>query len=644
LPAALVTTAGHVDHGKSTLVRALTGHDPDRWEQERARGLSIDLGFEWTTGHRLREGLIGPAALDVPRTWQDPDDLVFFVDVPGHERFLDNLLTAMVDARCVLVVVSAVEGWSNGTQTHVDILDALGVTHGLVAVSRADDRAAAPAGELVEEIGTWLAGTSLAGAPVVPTDSVTGTGLAEFVDVLLPAVASAPPPRAGHMRLWVDRSFSLRGAGTVVTGQLEGGQCRLGDVVHVAPSGGQATIRSLHVAGRPVEQAASGSRVAVNLRGMPVERVGRGSALVARSKTGDGLHGESPVMSDRIVARVTVTSPAGIQSRGAWIVHVGTAKVAAGISLLEGRRAQRGQAVLARFRLSAPLPVLVGDRFLLWDAGRRAVAGGGVMLHVEPGEQRRRIPVAERAALLRAIDPAGRSEALAVGLLELAGGWQLASELQWSADLPDGLPDGLTMVGPWALSPRMWDELRTAAIMVAESRPRSSREVMTDALLQRAPGLPTPLVHRALDQLVAARVIARVGTEFVLPGDVEALVQERAERTAALVAVLQAGGLEPPDLESARRAAGVSATDVSTLAAEGKLLLTEQLAFDRDAVTCAIERLYEALGHDWFPVTEARQLLGIRRRYALALLHGLDRSGWTEVRSDGLRRLLPTRR
>src|SRR5262249_2963742 len=119
----LVTTAGHVDHGKSTLVRALTGHDPDRWEEERARGLTIDLGFEWTTRTRLREGFIGPAAVEHPRRWDHLEDLVFFVDVPGHHRFIDNLLTAMVDARFVLLVVSGVEGWSQGTQVHVDILD-----------------------------------------------------------------------------------------------------------------------------------------------------------------------------------------------------------------------------------------------------------------------------------------------------------------------------------------------------------------------------------------------------------------------------------------------------------------------------------------------------------------------------------------
>jgi len=295
-------------------------------------------------------------------------------------------------------------------------------------------------------------------------------------------------------------------------------------------------------------------------------------------------------------------------------------------------------------RLSAPQPVLVGDRFLIWDSGRSAVAGGGTVLHTEPAGRRRRIPAAERAALLDAVEPGGPSGALAVALLEAAGGWRSVDELRWLADLARDVPDDVHVVGPWALSPRMWDGVRAAVLEVVEGQPRSSREVVSAAVTLRVPGLPTGLVHRALDQLVTEGVVARVGTDFVPPGAVDALVRERAERTAALLDTVRAGGLEPPDIESARREAGVTASDVSTLATDGKLLLAEGLAFDADVVRQALNRLYEAFDVDWFPVTEARQLLEIRRRYALALLHGLDHSGWTELRSDGLRRLAARRR
>lgn len=218
----VVATAGHVDHGKSTLVRALTEMDPDRWEEEKRRGLTIDLGFAWTTL---------PSGADVA-----------FVDVPGHEKFLGNMLAGVGPAPVVLFVVAADEGWQAQSTDHRDALRALGVEHGIIALTRSDratvDRTA--------EIRTQLAGTPLADVPIIPVSAPTGDGIAELRQALDEVLAAAPVPDAqAPVRLWVDRAFSVKGAGTVVTGTLAAGTLRVGDSLKVATAGGERTWRSV---------------------------------------------------------------------------------------------------------------------------------------------------------------------------------------------------------------------------------------------------------------------------------------------------------------------------------------------------------------------------------------------------------------
>ena len=254
----VIATAGHVDHGKSALVRALTGMEPDRWAEERRRGLTIDLGFAWMT---LPGG-----------------DQVAFVDVPGHERFVPNMLAGVGPAPAVLFVVAADGGWMPQSAEHLAAIDAVGIRHGLLAVTRCDLADPGPATRQALDV---LSRTSLGAVEAVAVSAVTGAGLPELRDALARLVAALPAPDpAAPVRLWVDRSFSIRGSGTVVTGTLPAGTLTLGQELMLTPSLRPARIRGLESLNEPVTSVTGVARVAVNLRGIPADVPARGMALV----------------------------------------------------------------------------------------------------------------------------------------------------------------------------------------------------------------------------------------------------------------------------------------------------------------------------------------------------------------------------
>ena len=254
----VIATAGHVDHGKSTLVRALTGMDPDRWAEEHERGLTIDLGFAWTTLPSGRE--------------------LAFVDVPGHEKFLANMLAGLGPAPIACFVIAADKGWQAQSSDHRDAINALGITHGLVVITRAD---LAP--DSVEttkaEVSAQLRGTTLEAAPIVTVSATTGEGLPALISILDEVTATATAPStSGRVRLWVDRAFTIKGAGTVVTGTLPAGTIRVGDTLDL--QGRRVTVRGVQSLEQPREAVAGVARVAVNLRGVATEDLHRGQALL----------------------------------------------------------------------------------------------------------------------------------------------------------------------------------------------------------------------------------------------------------------------------------------------------------------------------------------------------------------------------
>ncbi|HKA83229.1 MAG TPA: SelB C-terminal domain-containing protein [Acidimicrobiales bacterium] len=364
-----IATAGHVDHGKSTLVRALTGTDPDRLAEEKRRGLTIDLGF---------------AGFDVPGVGP-----VAVVDVPGHERFIATMLAGVAVIEAVVLCVDAGEGWRAQTEEHLRIVELAGIGRGVVALTKAATVGAARLAGVEADVRRRLSGSALDSAPVVACDAAAGTGLGPLVDALAAALRAAPGPLdVGRPRLWVDRSFAIAGAGAVVTGGVSHGAFVRGDHVEVVTRAGRAgaRIRELQFLGAAIERAAPGSRAALNLAGASHRDVRRGDAVVRR--------GEWELVDD-LEAAVDVLASARepLRARGAHLAYVGSNELAVRLRVVGASRIDPGARGTVRLRLPRALPLSVGDRVVLRDASRRETVGGGAVTALGP-IRRRRAPAA----------------------------------------------------------------------------------------------------------------------------------------------------------------------------------------------------------------------------------------------------------
>jgi selenocysteine-specific elongation factor len=371
----VVGTAGHVDHGKSTLTQALSGRDPDRWAEEKERGLTIDLGFAWTD-------------LDGQE--------VSFVDVPGHERYSKNMLAGIESIDVALLVVAADEGWMPQSEEHLAVLDLLEVPSAVVAltkIDRVDD-------EMVElatlEVEDRLAGTGLAGAPIVPVSAATGTGLTTLRNALRDAVSTVEQHRSDRPRMWIDRVFSAQGAGTVVTGTLLGGSVAVEDRVEIFPLGLTARVRGIQSHEQAIDRVDPQRRVALNLGGVGAEALERGTMVGRPSQWRTTRRVAVSLNTARYVSELT--------NRGAYHLHVGSGAWPVRLRLVEHDT--------ALIDLPSPLPLAMGDRFILRDTGRRlVVAGGRVLDPVPPRVSRLRPRLAELVAAVGA-DPDSRAAAL----------------------------------------------------------------------------------------------------------------------------------------------------------------------------------------------------------------------------------------
>ncbi|MBM3604384.1 MAG: selenocysteine-specific translation elongation factor, partial [Alphaproteobacteria bacterium] len=377
----IVGTAGHIDHGKTALVKALTGTDADRLAEEKARGITIDLGFAYAD--------LGSGAI------------TGFVDVPGHERLIHTMLAGAGGIDLALLVVAADDGIMPQTAEHLAILDLLGLDRGLVALTKADLADAVRRAEVTAQIGAVLAGSRLAGAPIIPVSSLTGEGLDDLRAALIAAEAQTTQRRTdGSFRLAVDRSFTLSGAGTVVTGTVLTGRVALGDLVTVSPSGLAARVRGIHAQNRPATEGLAGQRCALNLAGEAIAKdaIHRGDMVLAPA-----LHAPT----DRIDARLSVL-PGEPKSVGTWFparLHSHAVEVGARVVPLADPIAP-GAAGPVQIVLDRPIAAAVGDRFILRDVSASRTIGGGRFLDLRPPARKRRTP--ERLALIdaaRRLDP-----------------------------------------------------------------------------------------------------------------------------------------------------------------------------------------------------------------------------------------------
>jgi selenocysteine-specific elongation factor len=591
----VIATAGHVDHGKSTLVRALTGMEPDRWAEERRRGMTIDLGYAWTT---------------LPSGQQ-----IAFVDVPGHERFTTNMLAGVGPVPAVLLVIAADEGWAAQTDEHVRALDALGVRLGLVAVTRSDlaDPAAA-----IDQAREHLAATTLAGIPAVSVSGETGAGLPALLTAL-DAMASAMPPAdpEARVRVWVDRSFTVKGAGTVVTGTLAAGTLRRGD--HLELGDATVSVRALQRLGEPAEMVTAPARVALNLRAVAHGDVRRGDALLT-----PGAWRRTTVVDARIDAAVLPSHA---------VLHIGAAAVPATIRTLEPG-ASSGTSVV-RLTLDVPLPLQVGDRVLLRDPGRRHVLGGGTVLDPAPPPLRRR-----GAARARAMSLASDQGVPDPGA-ELARRGAASREFLRGIGIPlgDALPSGVISAGSWLVTETRWDEWVQALRAAVDSRATALIDAgVPQAALMRAlqleePQLLTALLRSCPDLEESGGRVRRRGTAPALRPDVDRAV-------ARLVASLESEPFAAPEAQQLV-ALGLSRRELGAAAAARAILLLQgEIALLPTAPQIAAERLRDL--PQPFTLSAARQALGTTRRVAVPLLEHLDRIGITERVDNDLRRLRDT--
>jgi len=613
----VIGTAGHIDHGKTTLVRAVTGLDTDRLPEEKARGISIDLGF---APFRLPSGRRAA-----------------FVDVPGHERFVRNMVAGVHGMDAVILVVAADEGVMPQTEEHLNILTLLGVGHGLTALTKVDTVDDEWRDMVRDDVAEKLRGTFLSDAPIVPVSATTGDGVPALMEALDRIVAEIPDrDAAGSPRLPIDRVFTVRGFGTVVTGTLTAGVLRVDDAVEVVPEGLSARVRGLEVHGERVAEAACGQRVAVNLGGVDRDALRRGQ-VVAPPRV---LRGADVVQLD--VRLLPGASP--LKHRAPVHVHAGTDEAVGRLYWYDRDRLQPGERAFAELRLERPLVVVRGDRVLLRSYSPVTTIGGASVVEVHRHHRRREANLLEQLATLAGADPVTLARRrLAESRVPLALS-ELAREGDLSVDsLTNALradPDVLVLDGRFAIAHDAAGRAAEAVLEQVEAfhrahplRPGLPREALKPQAEGWDPRAWTQFLGRQATLVVERDYVRR---QDFRPDPSQADLAARAE----ILARLAEAGLAPPAIGTLLEAAGVRPAQAGDLLAwmveKGDLVrIDEQVYVTADAFRVAAERVREAIRREGPLGTSAlREVLGTSRKYAVPLLERMDEARITRRTGD----------
>jgi len=611
----VVGTAGHIDHGKTSLVKALTGTDTDRLPEEKARGITIDLGFAFI---------------------EEPDLTIEIVDVPGHERFIKNMLAGVGGIDLAMLVIAADEGVMPQTREHLAICSLLRIKSGLIALTKTD-LVEADWLELVrEDLATLTRGTFLAGAPIVPVSAKTGQGM-DALRATLRDLASTVPSRASDQlaRLPIDRVFTIKGFGTVVTGTLMAGRVRVDDRVEVFPGGLQAKVRGLQTHGHAVPESSAGQRTAVNLQGVERAAVERGHVL--------GLAGTlvPSVLVDGTL-ELLADAPRPLETRDRVRVHAGTSEIMARVLLLESQELMPGQTAFVRFRLEGPLVALPGDRFVIRSYSPMVTIGGGTLLDIAPPRFKRKAPaLVAHLTLLRD----GAPDAVVEEHIRHAGGAgvrvaTLSGRVPFGPERLRALLGSLQAAGrvaavdrDWFVHPESLSRLRGLALAALEQfhrafplRPGMSRE----ELRGRAGAADERVFGHLLETLAAEGVVqterdkVRLAAHEIRLSAAQQTIVDRVEqefRTAAAA---------PPSPEEALTRAGLAGDEEHELfqhLVEGRKLVRvkDSLYFHAEALASIEERLVAMLRErKEIGPADIKDLLGISRKYAIPLLEFFD--------------------
>jgi selenocysteine-specific elongation factor len=631
----VIGTAGHIDHGKTALVKALTGQDTDRLKEEKERGISIDLGF----AHLDLEGGIRAGV----------------VDVPGHERFIRNMLAGAHGIDLVLFTVAADDGVMPQTEEHLDIVHLLGVPKAIFVVTKVDLVADTRLLDVEEEIRILASGTSFEPAPIVHCSTVTGRGIDELRREIARALQGRAPRRSGaYFRLPIDRVFILQGHGLVVTGTALDGEVRVGDRVRCLPGPQVFRVRSLQVHNEAVEHAQAGQRVALNLTGLDTPDVARGHVVCSEGLTRT---------TDRFDAWIDVrpTARISVKSHQRVKVHAGTAEREGTLVLLEPGRKAVGpnESAWCQVVLSEPVQLMRGDRFVMRDETARRTIGGGVVVHPWAGRHRRRDrDVPDRLLVLR---DGSIEDVVRAALAESASFAAAFETLQDLVNLPaprlraalEGMTgicrfvlDGETVYAPEA----RWDETRGRLLHALrefhEAHPLVPGMEMEAARDVVGGGVDHRLFRAMADRLVSERAVVREGSLLRLPSH-QVRLQPQDEGLAERIRTLLAkAALTPPDVKQIESESGAPRAKVGDLLRvmereRSIVRVSPELYFDRDAVDRMRSLLLQRVpaGSEVTPAT-IRDLFGTSRKYAIPLLEYLDREGVT-FRSGDVRRMRP---
>jgi len=571
----VIATAGHVDHGKSALLRALTGMEPDRWQEERRRGLTIDLGFVWMAGAH------GPIA---------------FVDVPGHERFVGNMLAGVGPVPAVLFVVAADEGWMPQSAEHLTALDALGVHHGLLAVTKTDLMEPELA---AEEALTEIARTSLGDVPWVGVSARTGEGLDDLrkaLDRLTLGLPGSDP--AAPVRLWVDRAFTIRGAGLVVTGTLAAGRIAVGDTLQLVRTGKPFVVREIQSMNEHVDQASGVARVALNLRGARRGDAVRGDAL---------LHGGAFRLTSQADVRTRLCLPEDLPPK--VLAHIGAATVDCRVRPLGGDT--------ARLRFAEPLPLRIGDHLVLRHD--RGVAGGAVVLDADPPAFTRRGAARRRASDLEDFSdvPDATAELNRRGIVRQAALREVGIE-----------PPVAPLVGDWLVAPALAEELTERLGTLASDRTADPA----------APPLKVDEARKALSLPDARLVPALLPPPWTVRDGMivsAAAPDTLAPAVRAALDVLEARGFTVPTEEDLAQLGLTAAAVAAAVRARRMVRLAPDVVLTTTAVDAALA-MVAALPQP-FTASQAREALGTSRKVVVPLLEYLAREGRTRRDGEGHR-------
>ena len=593
----VVGTAGHIDHGKSTLITVLTGIDPDRLAEEKRRGMTIDLGFAHMTLPSGRE--------------------IGIVDVPGHARFMRNMLAGTHGLDAVMLVVAADEGVMPQTREHLEIVDLLDVSRGIVVLSKADLVDEAWLELVTAEVRETLEDTALAHAAVLPVSAVTGKGLAELIaalDVMLDA--AAPRAALGRPRLPVDRVFTMSGFGTVVTGTLVDGELSVGDELEVVPQGRLVRVRGLQRHNRSVETVSPGSRVAANITGIEKDELARGDVLSRPNMLPS---------TRRIDARVRVlaSAPRALRHGADLLLHTGTAEVGCRVIVLSGDAIGPGEQGWVQLYLDRAIAAAADDRFVLRVPSPSTTLAGGRFTDVAPRKHSR-----HDSGVGESLERRASGDVLQEELRKYPRGVSAAALAKATMAQPaDVVALRAHRVGEWLFADEAWTAItvRASAEVTAYHAAHPLRPGMPREELRSRLRIAPSTFPAVLAGLIAEGSLLEADGAIALRTH-RVVIESADGASARLLDVLSADPLAPPSLPDAMQRSGAGAEVVRALVLRGDLVrLSDDIAFTREAYATAVGLVRELIASNGsVTVAQVRDRMAASRRPVLALLEHLD--------------------